>query len=149
MLVNDITKYAAQDQTPRWKVTFEGDDRPLILRKKPWFESGAAIPKERLRLAHQEMAGETREYYVWIPAEKEPEGRRPFGKVTPDILLKEANIERQVVLKAAVDCYTHCTEPGKGFSHDELQKCYDSCRKIIDKDKVAGAAKELGAAESD
>lgn len=147
MNVQEITKYPAADQTPRWKVTFEGDDRPLILRKKPWFEPGTDIPKERLRLCQQD----DREYYTWIPADKDAGGGGAHpsrGKITPDILFKEANIERQVLLKGAIDLYNHCTEPGKGFSQDELQKCYDGCRKIVDKDKLVGAAKDLGAKEA-
>ena len=135
MRVIGISTYPGRDNKTRWKVTLQGDDRPLILREKPTFKEGYEIPAGKLLL---QTKGDN-QWYIW----KEEE-----SVLTPREAIKEANIAWQVILKAAVDLYCHVTEPGKGINQKEFNQCYDTCRKKVDQDKVVSAAKDMGAQES-
>ncbi len=72
MKVKSIDTYTGKDNQTRWRVHFEGDDKPLIMGTQPTYKVGDDIPKEKLKEASK---GE-RQYYVWAK-ESTP---RKFGK---------------------------------------------------------------------
>jgi len=61
MKVKQIDSYTGIDKAKRWRVYFEGDNKPLIVGTEPAFKIGDDIPQEKLRLTSK---GE-RQYYVW------------------------------------------------------------------------------------
>jgi hypothetical protein len=65
MKVKAIDTYTGKDNQTRWRVHFEGDDKPLIMGSQPSFKEGDEIPQDKLKLASK---GD-RQYYV-IPQEK-------------------------------------------------------------------------------
>lgn len=131
MKVTAIESYTARDGSPRQKLTLEGTEYPLILGAEPVYNEGDDIPRDQLDL--RSRGGNT--YYILKQPRRSPE--------------ESAAIERQVILKVAVDMYCHDHEPGKGVDEKVLTKAYKVCRKVIDEDKLIGKAKELGAAESE
>lgn len=62
MKVKSIDTYQGKDNQTRWRVHFEGDDKPLIMGSQPSAKIGDDIPQEKLKLASK---GE-RQYYVWL-----------------------------------------------------------------------------------
>jgi len=119
MRVIAVESYAAKDGSPRQKVSLEGTEYPLILGEEPVFNEGDDISQSKLSL--RTKGGHT--YYILKEPSRSPE--------------ESAAIERQVILKAAVDLYCHFQEPGK-FDPKALTKAYACCRELIDKDKVNG-----------
>lgn len=61
MKVKSIDTYQGKDNQTRWRVHFEGDDKPLIMGSQPLFKVGDDIPQEKLKLASK--GG--RQYYIW------------------------------------------------------------------------------------
>lgn len=72
MKVKSIDTYTGKDDQKRWRVHFEGDDKPLIMGTQPSYKVGDEIPQEKLKLASK---GE-RQYYV-LAGQAAP---RKFGK---------------------------------------------------------------------
>jgi len=61
MKVKSIDTYTGKDGQKRWRVHFEGDDKPLILGNQPSFKVGDEIPQEKLKLTSK---GD-KQYYIW------------------------------------------------------------------------------------
>lgn len=76
MKVDKIETYQAKDGNTRWKVSFEDNDKPLIMGWQPSFEKGAIIPEDKIQLTAK---GE-RQYYIW----KKESGHRKKSKDTPE-----------------------------------------------------------------
>jgi len=75
MIVKAIDTYPAKDGSTRWKITLEGDDKPLILGWQPNFKVGDEIPDDKLKLTSK---GD-RQYYIW-----KKEGQRSSRHSTED-----------------------------------------------------------------
>jgi hypothetical protein len=74
MKVKSIESYTSKDNQARWRIHFEGDDKPLIMGTQPSFKPGDDIDKNKLSLRAK---GET-QYYVWAKQEAKP--AKKFGK---------------------------------------------------------------------
>ena len=65
MIVENIEKITTKDGTKLWKVSLEGDDKPLWLRSEPDFSKGHEIPDGSLQISQKgnswnmKMAGAT------------------------------------------------------------------------------------------
>jgi hypothetical protein len=51
MKVKSIDTYTGKDNQTRWRIHFEGDDKPLIMGTQPSFKVGDEIPQEKLKVA--------------------------------------------------------------------------------------------------
>lgn len=75
MKVTKVEKYLAKDNSPRWRVSLENDDKPLIMGWEPPFKEGDDISQDRLKLTTK---GD-RSYYVW-----QKEARPKKSEDTPE-----------------------------------------------------------------
>ena len=72
MKIKSIDTYTGRDNQTRWRIHFDGDDKPLIMGVQPSYKEGDDIPQEKLKLASK---GD-KQYYI-LPRESSP---RKFGK---------------------------------------------------------------------
>jgi len=72
MKVKSIDTYTGKDNQTRWRIHFEGDDKPLIMGAQPSFKVGDDIPKEKL----QETSKGDKRYYIWA----RETAKRSYGK---------------------------------------------------------------------
>lgn len=75
MKVKQISTYQSSDGQTRWKVSFENDDKPLIMGWEPKLKEGDDVPDANLKVASK---GD-RQYYIW-----KREARRGYDRHSPD-----------------------------------------------------------------
>jgi hypothetical protein len=92
MKIKSIDSYMSKDGQTRWRVHFEGDDKPLIMGSQPSYKEGDEIPQEKLKLVSK---GDRQYYLILTPQEKPKPARvkeptpRKYGK-SPEELEQSA-----------------------------------------------------------
>lgn len=95
MKVRKIEAYKAKDKTQRWKISFEGDETPLIMAAEPTFSTGEDVPDNTLKKVNMDT------YSYYILASDTKRTFKKYGR-TPG---ETASIELQGVWKGLVEIF--------------------------------------------
>ena len=119
MKVTAINEFQRKkDNKTYWRVSFEGDEIPLLTFSKPEYSEGIDIPKENLTLS-----GDGK--YYTMPTKKGGETtRKSYGKSLEEIAITEANTTDRCNKMTTKDIYVHCTESGTPFDTELWDKIH-------------------------